>query len=150
MREFPLLPYTDKQRLIELVASLNALGWEETVEISSTLAALVSNSILFVNPDQTSTIAIIEEANMVGLVVKHITYEEGERDQVMIEIHNSSVARLYAILDVCGIVQTNSDWMTWFRNQQWGEELAVPSTSLVESGVITTTEVTDGFADSPE
>lgn len=143
MRRFPLLP--DEDGLVRLVNALELGGWNETLEISASLAALVSDAVILVNREQTSTISFLDEGNHVGVKLVSLAYEEGDRDLTILEVHNASVSRLYAILDVCGILQVQSDWLTWFREQQWGDSGGYVTGDLVVSGVIDV-ERRDGFS----
>lgn len=144
MRTFPLLP--DSEGLEDLIKSLRDRGWHESLDVSATLAALVADGVILVNEGQTSKITFMDERNLVGLRLEHLALEEGDKDRTILEVHDASVDRLYAILDVCGILQVSTEWLTWFREAHWGAPVDsnVVAGELVSSGVANA-ERRDGF-----
>lgn len=110
---------SEDQMMGELYNRLEGVGW--TLEPEPTLMGVVSDSKTFHHQVNQGSVKFLAQGEKVG--VRFIIGAEP-----YFAMDHASPARVNAILDVLGILQTTGDWIAWYREGLWPprEEGSIP------------------------
>lgn len=105
--------------LAELYDRLQDAGWK--LEEEPTLIGVVCDSKTFAHEANQGHMKFVAQGDKLGVRLAIGT-------EPYFAINHASPARVNAVLDVIGILQTTGDWIAWYREGLWepGEDGSIP------------------------